>query len=200
MPRRSALDAQTTRDAIVARAAQIASMDGLEGVTIGRLASQLGMSKAGVLGHFGTKQALQLAAVREVTRQFQEMVISPALRSAAGVPRLLALCDNWIGYLADTGLPGGCLLTAAATEFDGRPGEVRELIAEAWSAWQQLLCAELACAVEHHQLRPDLDVDQALFELVALGPAVNQALQLHGDRNAAAHARRATRRVLGISS
>ncbi len=200
MPRRSALDAQATRDTIVTRAAEIASVDGLEGVTIGRLAYQLGMSKSGVLGHFGSKRSLQLAAVHEVTGQFRARVVSPAFRSGTGVRRLLALCDNWIGYLAETGLPGGCLLTAAAAEFDGRSGEVREVVAAAWTAWQQLLRGELICAIEHHQLRPDLDVDQAVFELVALGPAVNQALQLHGDRGAVDHARRAVRRVLGIDS
>jgi AcrR family transcriptional regulator len=189
-PRRSAVDAQHTRDVIVTRATEIASVDGLQGVTIGRLASELSMSKSGVLGHFGTKQALQLAAIREVRESFRDHVVEPALLAERGLPRVLALCDNWFDYLADTGLPGGCMLTAAATEFDGRAGEVRDVVGEAWSDWRRLLHAELVRA------DLDLDVEQAVFELVAFGPALNQALQLHGDRTAVDRAKRAVRRVL----
>jgi AcrR family transcriptional regulator len=187
-PRRSALDTQHTKYTIVMRATEIASVDGLEGVTIGRLASELAMSKSGVLGHFGTKQALQLAAVREAIEDFETRVVEPALQAPPGVKRLIALCDNWFDFLTNTGLPGGCLLTAAAAEFDGRSGEVHDLVQESWDGWRHLFRTELA--------KTNLDVEQVLFELVALGPAVNQALQLHGDRAAPARAKRAARRAL----
>jgi AcrR family transcriptional regulator len=186
--RRSAIDAQHTRDTIVAKAAVIASVDGLDGVTIGRLATELAMSKSGILGHFGTKEGLQLAAIHEVIDDFRAQVVEPALAKQHGKPRLIALCDNWFGYLTETGLPGGCLLTAAAVEFDSRTGEVHDVVAELWNDWRRLFRAELAYT--------DLDVEQAVFELVALGPAVNQAIQLHGDDQASARAKHAARRVL----
>ncbi|TCO52600.1 TetR/AcrR family transcriptional regulator [Actinocrispum wychmicini] len=150
------------------------------------------MSKSGVLGHFGTKEALQLAAVAEVIAQFTARVVQPALSSEPGRNRLLALCDNWFGYIADSGLPGGCLLTSAAVEFDTRPGDVHDLVAKSWHDWRRLLRHELTRA------DLDVDVDQALFELLAFGPALNQAVQLHGDKRATARAKRAVRRTLGL--
>ncbi|CAM3551203.1 TetR/AcrR family transcriptional regulator [Kibdelosporangium persicum] len=190
-PRRTAVEAQHTKDSILTTALDIASLDGLEGVTIGRLAAELTMSKSGVLNHFGTKQSLQLAAVHWVVNDFTHRVVEPATRSRPGLDRLLALCDNWFDYLADTGLPGGCLLTAAAAEFDGRDGEVRDAVVDSWRSWQSHLRAELVRA------NLDVDPDQAVFEIVAFGPALNQALQLHGDREAVRHAKRAVRRTLG---
>ncbi|SMD23490.1 TetR/AcrR family transcriptional regulator [Kibdelosporangium aridum] len=190
-PRRSAAEARHTKDSILTTALDIASLDGLEGVTIGRLATELAMSKSGVLNHFSTKQTLQLAAVHRVIADFQERVIQPAMRLPEGVQRLLALCDNWFDYLADTGLPGGCLLTAAAAEFDGREGEVHDAVLKSWRSWRSFLRAELLRA------RLDIDVDQAVFEIVAFGPGLNQALQLHGDHAAIRHAKRAVRRTLG---
>lgn len=196
-PRRSVLDARVTRQRIVARAAEIASVEGLDGVTIGRLAGDLSMSKSGVMGHFGTKQALQLATVRDVAVQFRRTVVETTEQYPQhGTKRILALCDSWIAYLASTGLPGGCLLTAAATEFDGRPGEVRKLVIEVWGGWRDLLAEELKGAVDAGELPADFDVDQALFELVAIGPALNQALQLHGDTAAIERARYAVRRIV----
>jgi AcrR family transcriptional regulator len=186
--RRSVIDAQHTRDTIVAKAAEIASVDGLDGVTIGRLAAELNMSKSGILGHFGTKQGLQLAAIHEVIDDFRAKVVQPALAKAHGAPRLIALCDNWFDYLTETGLPGGCLLTAAAVEFDTRTGEVHDVVAEQWNDWRHLFRSELA--------HTGLDVEQAVFELIALGPAVNQAIQLHNDHEAADRAKRAARRVI----
>ncbi|MCE7009570.1 TetR/AcrR family transcriptional regulator [Kibdelosporangium philippinense] len=190
-PRRSAAEAQHTKDSILSTAMDIASLDGLEGVTIGRLATELAMSKSGVLNHFSTKQTLQLAAVHHVIAEFQERVIEPAMRHPAGLERLLALCDNWFDYLADTGLPGGCLLTAAATEFDGREGEVHDAVLKSWRDWRSFLRAEI------HRAQLDIDADQAVFEIVSFGPGLNQALQLHGDQAAITHARRAVRRTLG---
>jgi AcrR family transcriptional regulator len=190
-PRRSVAEARHTRDTIITKAIDIASLDGLEGVTIGRLAGELKMSKSGVLGHFGTKETLQLAAIRSVIAQFQQHVIEPALSREPGLERLLALCDNWFDYITDTGLPGGCLMTAAALEFDGRVGDVRDQVAEAWADWDDLLRREL------RRVPGDFDVDQALFEIVAFGPAVNRAVQLFGDRTAAERAKRAARRVIG---
>ncbi|GAB3479098.1 TetR/AcrR family transcriptional regulator [Amycolatopsis cihanbeyliensis] len=183
----------------MARATEIASEEGLEGVTIGRLAADLRMSKSGVLGHFGAKESLQLAALRHALRMFEQQVVERAGREQPGLPRLLALCEAWIDFLATVDLPGGCVLTAASTEFDGKPGQVHDVVAEAWAGWRETLGAEVARAVTDGDL-PELEVEQVVFELVAIGPAVNQALQLHGDRDAVRHAHRAVRRTLGLSS
>src|SRR5687767_7754167 len=134
-PRRTAAEAQHTKDSILTTALDIASLDGLEGVTIGRLATELSMSKSGVLNHFSTKQTLQVAAVHRVIADFRERVVGSAMGHPEGLQRLLALCDNWFDYLADTGLPGGCLLTAASAEFDGREGQVHDAVLNSWRNW-----------------------------------------------------------------
>src|SRR5215216_288519 len=100
MPRRSAADARNTRDAIVGRAVDVASLEGLEGITIGRLATDLHMSKAGVIGHFGSKEALQLAALDAATEVFRSEVWQPAAEARPGRERLEAICDAWVNYLA----------------------------------------------------------------------------------------------------
>jgi AcrR family transcriptional regulator len=119
----------------VDHATALASRVGLEGVTIGQLADRLGMSKAGVLGHFGSKQALQLAAFRQATQAFTARVWTQASGRQPGLTRLASVCDAWLAYLADDTLPGGCFLTAASCEFDGRPGAVRDAIAAALTRW-----------------------------------------------------------------
>src|SRR5688500_9465082 len=136
MPRRSVAEAERTRQRIVAEAHARASTVGLEGVTIGTLADDLHMSKAGVLGHFRTKTAIQLAAVDRAVEDFVAHVWVPA-----GVA---AICEAWLDYLASR--PGGCFFTAASCEFDGRPGPVRDAVAQAVRAWLDVLAAEIAAA------------------------------------------------------
>src|SRR3954451_8179736 len=113
MPRRSAADTARTHASIVGRAVDMASTDGLQGLTIGRLAGDLSMSKAGVIGHFGTKERLQLAALEEAIAIFTREVWTPVAELPAGLDRLLAICDAWIAHLRSGVFPGGCFLTAA---------------------------------------------------------------------------------------
>src|SRR3954470_14074048 len=120
--RRSAADALDTRRAILDRAVDVASREGLDGMTIGRLADDLSMSKAGVIGHFGSKQRLQLAALEEAVAIFTREVWLPVAELPAGRERLLAISDAWIAHLRSGVFPGGCFLTAASMEFDGRDG------------------------------------------------------------------------------
>jgi AcrR family transcriptional regulator len=198
VPRRSAADALRTREAIVARAVDVASAEGLEGVTLGRLAADLQMSKAGVIGHFGTKEALQLAAVEAARAAFVEQV-RPAVRGAApGLERLLALVDAWIAHIARTAYPGGCFWAAAAAEFDGRPGPVRDAVLDHSSEWSHALRRELRAAVEAGELATDTDVEQVVFELRAIGLVLNQEIQLHRNAEAEERARRAVRRAIGV--
>lgn len=198
-PRKSAAEARGTRARIVARGAAIASVDGLEGLTIGRLAADLGMSKSGVLGHFGTKEELQLAALDGAAATFTRLVWEPAADARPGIERLRALCSEWQRYLetAREAFPGGCLFTTASVEFDARGGRVRDAVARFMTIWQRRLEREIRTAVAAGELPPDTDAEQTAFELTGIHLALNQAVQLFRDPGAGERARRAVERLLG---
>ncbi|MCK2238630.1 MULTISPECIES: TetR/AcrR family transcriptional regulator [unclassified Crossiella] len=198
-PRRSAAEAQATRGRILDRAAEIASEEGLDGITIGRLAEELEMSKSGVHKHFGTKETLQISTLDKAFVDFWHRVVEPALAEPPGLARLRAVCANSVDYLEAPLLPGGCLMTAALTEYDGRPGRVRDAVAEVWSRWRDQLRADLVAAVDNGELPAGFDLDQALFEIIAAGLALNAAMQLQHDQTAANRARRAIERALDQS-
>ena len=198
-PRRSAADAALTRQAIVSETVAEASREGLESVTIGRLAEGLGMSKAGVIGHFGNKQGLQLAALAAAIEVFRREIWEPAAEQPPGLPRLAAIVDGWLSYLERDVFPGGCFVTAASCEFDGRPGPVREALDDALSGWLGALEREVRAAIDAGELPPDTDPAQVAFELNSVAMGVNQALQLRGDPNAVRRGRRAMRRALRLS-
>ncbi|MGI5131241.1 TetR/AcrR family transcriptional regulator [Pseudonocardia sp. CA-107938] len=194
-PRRSVVEAGRTRRRILDAGLAIASAEGLEALTIGRLATGLGMSKAGVIGHFGTKEALQLAVVDVAVETFLREVPERARGVPRGLPYLRAVCEAWISYLERA--PGGCFFMATATEFDGRDGPVRDAVAHADALWQRELRVSIWRAVNSAELPPDTDIDQLLYEIVATMLALNHYLQLRGDRGAPARARRALARHLG---
>lgn len=198
-PRRSVAEAQATKGRILDRAAEIASEEGLDGITIGRLADELAMSKSGVHKHFGTKETLQISTLDKAFVDFWHRVVAPTLAEPPGLRRLRAVCENSVGYLEAPLLPGGCLMTAALSEYDGRPGPVRDAVAEVWSRWREQLRADLTAAVDNGELSTDFDVDQALFEIIGAGLALNAAMQLQHDRTAAVHARRTIARALDQS-
>lgn len=195
-PRRSAVEAAGTRATIVGRALELGSLEGLEGLTIGRLADDIGMSKSGLIRHFGSKEGLQLAALQAAIELFQREIWDPIADEPPGLVRLRAICEAWISYLERELLPGGCFLTAAATEFDGRSGPVRDATRKAWARWLRTLENEVRTAIEAGDLPADTDPEQVAFELNALVMGLNNALQLHGDRDAPARARRAVDRLL----
>lgn len=200
-PRRSAAESKETRAQIIDRARVIASVAGLDGVTIGRLAADLGMSKAGVLGHFGSKEALQLAAFAAAVDNFVRQVPATVPAAPPGLDRLRRLCGAWIHYLESDGTtPGGCLLASAATEFDGRPGPVRDAVAEATRRWLDVLAAEVHHAVDAGELARDTDAEQIAFELNGVALGTNQAVQLQRDPAAGTRARRAVDRILAAAS
>lgn len=199
MARRSAADARDTRARIVARALRIASTDGLEGVTIGRLADSLEMSKSGVLNHFRTKELLQLAVIEAAAETFREEVWEPARQEKPGIKRLLAIEHKWIDLISGDTWPSGCFWTAAAAEFDGRPGPVRDALAEALDRFEQAMRREVGRAIEAGELPADADVEQVVFELQGIVMATNQQLQLHGNAAAPKWAKVAVRRILSPS-
>jgi AcrR family transcriptional regulator len=179
-----------TRSAILERAVDLASVEGLEGVTIGRLAAELEMSKSGLFAHFGSKQELQLAAVETAARRFATAVIEPALAASEGAPRLRALADAYMAHLDRDAYSGGCFWAATSVEYDDRPGPVRDAVAAALDAWLDELerQARIAGAAEPAQFA---------FELYAVVMAANSRYRLSGDRAAFEHARRAIDRLLG---
>jgi AcrR family transcriptional regulator len=177
------------RDAILERAVEVASEEGLEGLTIGRLSSELGLSKSGLFGHFGSKEELQLAAVDAASAIFVREVIEPALAEPDGAPRLRAYCESWVGYLERKVFSGGCFFAAASTEFDGRPGPVRDKLRDGQAAWLAELAKQATLA------RAD-DPEQLVFEVSSLVQGANAAYQLFEDEDAFDRARRAIERIL----
>jgi AcrR family transcriptional regulator len=176
---------------------RLASSEGLEGLTIGRLATALNMSKSGVLGHFGSKEDLQLAVVDAAADIFAREVADKARGADPGLPKLLAMCRAWVSYLERRVFPGGCFFTAAASEFDDRPGRVRNAIAGLTTVWNRDLYRQARTAVAAGDLAPDTDADQLVFEISGVILALNNALQLHRDTTAPTRARRALSRLIG---
>jgi AcrR family transcriptional regulator len=179
---------ERTRQAILESAVHLASVEGLEGLTIGRLASELSMSKSGLFAHFGSKEELQLATVEAARDVFVREVIRPAFAAGEGLGRLWRLCEVWLGYVRGEVFRGGCFFTAAAAEFDGRPGPVRDRVAEIMREWLAVLRRSVTEAQAAGQLGPEADPAQLAFELNALEMGANWAYQLHGDRQAFARA------------
>ena len=182
---------ERTRQSILERAVDLASLEGLEGLTIGRLADDLGMSKSGLFAHFGSKEELQLAAIEAAAQRFVVEVFKPALKSERGYPRLMAICRSWISYVRRNVFPGGCFFAAASFEFDGRPGAVRDAIAKTMDDWILALEKAIAMAKEEGHLEADVDPKQLAFEINSLFFGANFAYQLRGDRKALERATRA---------
>jgi AcrR family transcriptional regulator len=199
--------ARATRAAILSRAVDVASTDGFEGITIGRLAGDLSMSKAGILGHFHTKQELQLAALREAQLNFKARVLDPArvARSGAGTDEperalawLLEFVDRWSAFLGDPPWPGGCCLAAGSFEFDDRPGAVRDQLRDGMVDVRNRIERETAEAVAGGKLPANTDPRQAAFQISALAAGANQANRLFGDPDVAARTATAMRAALGV--
>ena len=177
------------RDAILERAVEVASQEGLEGLTIGRLSSELGLSTSGLFGHCGAKEELQLAAVDAASEIFVREVIRPALEQPEGAARLRAYCESWVGYLERKVFAGGCFFAAAAAEFDGRPGPVRDKLRDGQGLW-------LGELVNQAKLAGVEDPEQLVFEVSSLVQGANAGYQLFDDEAAFSRARRAIDRLL----
>jgi AcrR family transcriptional regulator len=163
-----------TRELILDHAYELARREGLEGLTIGSLAADVGMSKSGVFAHFGSREELQISVVREYHRRFEEEVFFPAMREPRGLPRLRALFEGWIAKVA-TEIDSGCIYISGAVEFDDRPGPVRDALAGMVLLWHGALGRAIRMAVDLGHLRPDTDPMQMLFEIHGL------ILSLHHD-------------------
>lgn len=194
--RKSRQDGLRTRQTILREAASLATVDGLEGLSIGNLADALGMSKSGLYAHFGSKQELQLATVEEAGRIFQAEVVEPALAAAPGLAQLLAVCDAFFDHLERKTFPGGCFFAGAALEMGTRPGPVKDLVAQFQRGFVALIRDFAREAVDRGQLAGDEDPDQLAFELNGVILAADANFLLHDNGSALEIARQVVRRRL----
>jgi AcrR family transcriptional regulator len=184
-----ATKAATTRSTILERAVDVASVDGLEGLTIGRLAGELQMSKSGLFAHFGSKEELQLATVAAAASRFFEEVLAPAQAEPEGAARLRAYCELYLDFLQRKVFAGGCFWTAAAAEFDDRPGPVHDAVCAGVRGWLDELERQAAIAGAE-------DPAALAFEIYSLGLGANLCSRLLADEHAVERARAATLRRL----
>src|SRR4051812_37787929 len=194
--RRVRADGERTRRAILREAVSLATVDGLEGLSIGNLADSLGMSKSGLYAHFGSKQELQLATVDEAGRIFQDEVVGPALGAEPGVAQLVAVCDAFFDHLERRTFPGGCFFAGAALEMGTRPGPVKERIAAFRRGFVALIRGFAEAAIQRGELSADEDPAQLAFELNGVILAADTNFVLHDDPAALAVARQIVRRRL----
>ena len=187
-PRRQARGLRT-REAILARAVDIASVQGLEGLTVGSLAEQLRMSKSGLFAHFGSKQDLQLATIEAARMIFIKKVTRPALAAPRGMPRLWGLVEQWLILVEKRFFPGGCFFSAASFEFDSRRGVVRDRIAAIMNEWIAVITRAVYEAQKAGHLDPKVDPTRLAFEIHAVAMGAHWASQLLDDRHAYSRAR-----------
>ena len=186
---------QQTRAAILEAALGQASHLGLEGLSIGALAEVTRMSKSGVFAHFGSREELQIAVIREYHARFEEEVFFPAVSEARGLPRLRALFDRWVGRVS-VELDSGCIYISGAVEFDDRPGPVRDALASMVRAWQAALQRAISLSIEAGHLQPDTDALQMLFEIHGLILALHHDARFLRLPGAVDRARRAFDRIV----
>lgn len=165
---------ELTRAAILEVALQIASRDGLEGLTIGLLADQMHMSKSGVFAHFGSREDLQMEVVKLYHANFEQEVFYPSLQEQRGLPRLEAMFKRWVDRVS-VEIASGCIYISGAVEYDDRPGELREQLSSMVTTWQDALLRAVGQAIACQDLKADTDPGQLVFEMYGL------ILALHHD-------------------
>lgn len=178
-----------TREAILARAVDIASVQGLEGLTVGTLAEQLKMSKSGLFAHFGSKEELQLATIEAARQIFIEKVTRPAIAARKGMPRLWGLLEHWLNLVERNTFSGGCFFSAASFEFDSRRGPVRDRIAAIMHEWIRVITRAVYEAQKAGHLEARVDPTRLAFEIHALAMGAHWAHQLLDDKHAYSRAR-----------
>ncbi|WP_460363290.1 TetR/AcrR family transcriptional regulator [Actinocorallia lasiicapitis] len=185
------LRGEQTRKLILGHAMDIASAEGLEALSIGRLATDLGISKSGLFAHFGAKEELQLATLAAGREVFREQVVAPARTAPQGLPRLESLLEHWLSYAERRTFPGGCIVYSIAAEFDARPGRIRDRVAELRTEWSAYLVHSVEVAIEQGEIRRGTDPAQLVFELDAYVWAAVGATLLYDSPEPLARARTA---------
>jgi AcrR family transcriptional regulator len=193
---RSVRKGERTRGAILDGALKLASELGLEGLTLGRLADELELSKSGLFAHFGSKEDLQVRTLDRAAERFAEVVVRPALEAPAGEKRLRVLFDRWLEWPRRVRQPGGCIFIAATAELDDRPGAARDRLVELQREWRATLARIVRRAQEVGDFRRDLDPDQLAFEIQGIGLAAHETTRLLRDARAVERARAAFERLV----
>jgi AcrR family transcriptional regulator len=189
--RRTRSDGERSYRAILDAAARLATLDGLEGLSISRVANEIGMSKSGLFSHFSSKQDLQLATIATAETIYAAEVVEPAMQLPEGLERLQDLCRRYLSYVQRGVFPGGCFFASTAAEFDSRGGPIRDRVRAVLAGWDELLEANLRAAQRHEQLAQDTDIGQLIFELNALLHEANGHYLLFRDTAALTRAQTA---------
>jgi AcrR family transcriptional regulator len=187
---------ERTRAAILDAALRIVSKSGLDGLTIGTLADATGMSKSGLFAHFGSREELLLAVLAHGQAQFTEVVFQPAMAKPRGIARLRALFINWLDWTESAELPGGCPMIGGASEFDDKPGPVRDMLAGGQRAWIETLKRSVRQAIEEGELPAQTDPEQIAFEMFGIALVVHHHRRLLGYPKARARALAALDKLL----
>jgi len=193
---RSASKGERTREAILTHALGLATRIGFEGLTIGRLAEDLQMSKSGLFAHFRSKEGLQLEILRMAGERMIETVVRPALTAPRGEPRVRALFERWLAWEQSPNLPGGCPFMSASFELDDQPGPVRDFVVQNLRDWIDTLAGAARIAVQEGHFRSDLDCEQFAHECQGIGLAFVHASRLMNDPKAPARAQSAFESLL----
>ena len=197
--RRRRADGERSHNAILLGATELATLEGLEGLSIGGLADHIGMSKSGLYAHFGSKEELQLATIEKAQEIFDREVTSRAFEQPEGLPRVLGFSDAYLSYLERRVFPGGCFFAAAGAEFATREGAVKEKLHEFATEGLRGLAETIRAAQARGEIDAEADGDQLAFEIDALLHGANAGFLLSGDREPLQRARRAIRDRLGAS-
>ena len=187
---------EQTREAILLHALRLATRVGFEGLTIGRLADDLELSKSGLFAHFGSKENLQVKVLELASRRFVDEVVRPALGAPRGLRRVRALFERWLAWETSPSLPGGCPFNAAATELDDRPGPARDFVVQSQRDWLDTVANTARTAVQEGEFDPDLDCDQFAYELQAIMLGYSHASRLMKSPQAHARTERAFEALL----
>ncbi len=186
-------DGERSRRAILDAAARLATVEGIDGLSIGGLARTIGMSKSGLYAHFGSKEELQLATIDSAEEVFDTDVVHPAMEADDGLARVEALCERFLSHVERCVFPGGCFFASVAAELDTRPGPVRDRIVAFQSGWSELVASGLRAGQRQHELDPDASIEQLTFELNAVLAHANTVFLLQDSHQAFDLARRAIR-------
>ena len=189
--RRRRSDGERSRRAILDTAARLATVEGIDGLSIGGLAKAIGMSKSGLYAHFNSKEELQLETIAAAQEVFDAEVVNPALEVGEGLSRVEALCERFLSHVERGVFPGGCFFASVTAELDTRPGPARDRIAAVQSSWAELIASGLREAQARRELDPDASIEQLTFELNAMLSQANTVFLIDGDRTAFDLARRA---------
>lgn len=189
-----------TRERIIGRAVELASVEGLNGLTLGRLADGIGMSKSGLFAHFRSKEELQRSVLETTIASFREFVYEPAAAEPRGEPRLRRLFERWLAWMNEREeTPGGCLLMQASVELDDQPGPLRDLLAQALRDWRATLIAFARGGITAGHFRTELDPALFAFQLEAIIRGAAHDSRLLRDPLALTHARAAFESLLSAA-